>query len=102
MLLNLHLQQMAAAQSRGSNAGLMPWQLHLPLSQSGPPPGFPSQEQWRDAMMMQAARAGQAAGPAKVSHYVHVTQCPLYMEFLQVHTLSSAHVFLCSRKLSGS
>ena len=68
MWMNLQLQQLATAQSRRPSVGLMPWQAALPLSHSVPP-ALPGQEQWREALMMQAAKTTVPAGPggAKVS-----------------------------------
>lgn len=59
----MHLQQLA--QSLGSSTAVPPWQL--PLSQSQPPANYPVPQQWKEAMLMQAAKAGNPVGPAKVS-----------------------------------
>lgn len=58
----MHLQQLA--QSLGSSTAVTPWQL--PLSQSQPPANYPTQQQWKEAMLMHAAKAGHPTGPAKV------------------------------------
>ena len=84
----MHLQHLA--QSLGSSTGLNPWQLQS--SHSVPPPSYPSQEQWRDGMHMQA-KAGHHAGPAKVR--------PTEPSLLH-STLECVYILTCHRSISAS